>query len=436
VTRILDRQAPDGAFGLWVSGDADATPWLGAFTTDFIRRAKDLGYVVPQQALDNSYQAMRRVARLDDFANVSYDFSVYRWPGSNDSEALLRSRSAAYALYVLAKAGRADIGQVRYFHDARLRDEPSPLARAHIGAALAHMGDRARSRNAFRQAESAIGYENTGDWYQTPYRDLVGVIALASEAGETQAVSRLRTRLARMEKDPTAMMTQEQAHTLLALHALMRAAGPIHVSLNGQADAGRRVSADAARIVQGLLFRNDGQGTVWRTLTMTGPPRAAPPAASSGYALDKRIFRLDGTIADLDAVRQGERVVVVVSGSPAGVRTHPSVLVDLLPAGLEIESILGPQDTLSGTNSDGTPRRGPFAWVGEVTGNSNVTEARDDRFVAAADIRGVSFRFAYVARAVTPGNFTLPAAQVEDMYRPGVFARTGVGRIRIAPSGG
>jgi uncharacterized protein YfaS (alpha-2-macroglobulin family) len=134
-------------------------------------------------------------------------------------------------------------------------------------------------------------------------------------------------------------------------------------------------------------------------------------------------------------VRQGERVVVVVSGSPAGVRTHPSVFVDLLPAGLEIESILGPQDTLSGTNSDGTPRRGPFAWVGEVTGHANVTEARDDRFVAAADIRGVSFRFAYVARAVTPGNFTLPAAQVEDMYRPGVFARTGVGRIRIAPSG-
>jgi hypothetical protein len=36
---------------------------------------------------------------------------------------------------------------------------------------------------------------------------------------------------------------------------------------------------------------------------------------------------------------------------------------------------------------------------------------------------------------VTPGAYTLPAAAVEDMYRPGVHARTSVGRIRIAPQG-
>jgi uncharacterized protein YfaS (alpha-2-macroglobulin family) len=41
-----------------------------------------------------------------------------------------------------------------------------------------------------------------------------------------------------------------------------------------------------------------------------------------------------------------------------------------------------------------------------------------------------------MARAVTPGNYVLPAAQVEDMYRPGVFARTDVSRMRIAPPGG
>jgi uncharacterized protein YfaS (alpha-2-macroglobulin family) len=30
----------------------------------------------------------------------------------------------------------------------------------------------------------------------------------------------------------------------------------------------------------------------------------------------------------------------------------------------------------------------------------------------------------------------MPGAQVEDMYRPGVMARTGVGAITIAPGGG
>jgi hypothetical protein len=124
--------------------------------------------------------------------------------------------------------------------------------------------------------------------------------------------------------------------------------------------------------------------------------------------------------------------VVVVSGQPEGARNHPSVIVDLLPAGLEIESLLTPMDGLR-RNWDGSTINGPFAWVGEITYNQ-VQESRDDRFVASADLRG-SFRYAYIARAVTPGTFTMPAAQIEDMYRPGVMARTSTSAITIAPRG-
>ena len=37
------------------------------------------------------------------------------------------------------------------------------------------------------------------------------------------------------------------------------------------------------------------------------------------------------------------------------------------------------------------------------------------------------FTVAYVVRAVSPGNYVLPQAFVEDMYRPDRFGRTGVG---------
>ncbi len=178
VTTLLDREGPDGAFGLWHAGDGEATPWLGAYVTDFLYRAQQAGYAVPRAPMEQAYGALRRVARLNDFGSVGYQSEVYAWPGSNDTKELLRSRSAAYALYVLARAGQADIGQLRYFHDTRLNDEPSPLARAQIGAALAFMGDRVRSRHAFQMAESALGYRNIGDWYQTPLRDLSGVMAL------------------------------------------------------------------------------------------------------------------------------------------------------------------------------------------------------------------------------------------------------------------
>jgi uncharacterized protein YfaS (alpha-2-macroglobulin family) len=198
--------------------------------------------------------------------------------------------------------------------------------------------------------------------------------------------------------------------------------------------AERRVLANAQRLAAGLVFRNAARGPVWRTVQLSGAPREAPPAMRAGYTIDKRVFRMDGTTADLDSIRQGDRVIIVVSGQPEGARNYPSVLVDLLPAGLEIETILGPGDTLGNQQYDGSRRAGPFAWVGELT-YADVTEARDDRFVASADLRG-QFRWAYIARAVTPGRYTLPAAQVEDMYRPGVMARTSTGAITIAPRGG
>ena len=77
---------------------------------------------------------------------------VYRWPGSNDSDRLLRSRAAAYALYVLAKGSRADVASA-LFHDARMNDEPSPLARESARRSIISV-IRPR-RNAFRQAERA-----------------------------------------------------------------------------------------------------------------------------------------------------------------------------------------------------------------------------------------------------------------------------------------
>jgi uncharacterized protein YfaS (alpha-2-macroglobulin family) len=433
-TQLLDRQGPDGAFGLWSAGDGHATPWLGAYVTDFLFRAQQAGFAVPRAPMEQAYAALRQVARLNDFGNVNYEFEIYRWPGSNDSDALMRSRAAAYALYVLARAGRADASQVRYYHDARLNDEPSPLARAQIGAALAHLGDRARSRNAFRQAERALGYRNTGDWYQTPLRDLAGVLALAAEAGETELVDRLRRRLERDAPDAGQLMTQEQVRLLLAANALLERAGPVNVTLNGQAMATRRVMADARRLAEGLAFRNAGRGPTWRTLQTSGVTREAPPAMQAGYQVDKRIFRMDGSLADLSSIRQGDRVIVVLSGKPEGARNYPTVLVDMLPAGLEIETLLGPQDGLGSVQYDGSRRNGAFSWIGEIT-YTEVAESRDDRFVASANLRG-EFRYAYIARAVTPGRFTLPAVQVEDMYRPGVMARTSASAITIAPRGG
>jgi uncharacterized protein YfaS (alpha-2-macroglobulin family) len=438
ITQILDRQTPDGAIGLWSAGDGAATGWLGAYSVDFLRRAKAAGYVVPDAPLELAYAGLRAVARLNDFENVAYRMDTPTWPGNPDTTELLRSRSSAYALYVLAKAGQADIGQVRYFHDARLSKEPSPLARGHIGAALAHLGDRARAKSAFRKAEQALGYKNAGDYYQSPVRDLAGLIALASEAAKVdpslnELVNRLAKKLEGDAPRASELMTQEQAQMLYAANALLQAAGPVRISRNGETPGAMSpFTALADTIGRGATFRNDGTGATWRTLTLAGAPRAAPGPGSQGLSIDKRVFRMNGELANLDGLRQGDRVVVSLSVTPEGQRLYPTVVVDLLPAGLEIESILGPADGEGETLYDGRRIDGPFGWLGRIAG-TRVAEKRDDRFVAALDLQGRGATVAYVARAVTPGAFIMPGGVVEDLYKPGVFGRSAAGRLRIAP---
>jgi uncharacterized protein YfaS (alpha-2-macroglobulin family) len=109
-------------------------------------------------------------------------------------------------------------------------------------------------------------------------------------------------------------------------------------------------------------------------------------------------------------------------------------VIDLLPAGLEIEMPL--------SGEDGKPY--PFL---KTLSDTNMTDARDDRFVAAFNIGSQYFsiqdkrkpepqpvfRLAYVARAVTTGSFVLPAGAVMDMYAPAIHGRTKLGNVTIAP---
>ena len=432
VNKLLNRQSPDGAFGLWRVGDRWSSPWLGAYVTDFLYRARNEGYGVPQEALDRAYNSLADIARIDRWYLASYQTTVDDSPGNNDTRDYLRRRSAAYALYVLARAGRADLSDLRYFHDALMEGTASPLAKAHIGAALALMGDRARANSAFDQAIEAIGWANRGDYYQTPLRDVAGVLALAAEAGMDERLEALTTGLTEAMKDPNRMHTQEKAFVLLATQALIRNAGPIELSINGEAQEDLSPAPSFAprllEIAEDISYRNDGEGQIFRSLTVSGSPQTAPAATDQGLNLTKRIATRSGQPVDLSTVRQNDRLVVVLSGRALDNRLHPAIIADLLPAGFEIEAVLRPED------GGGQGRNGPYRWIGDIT-YPRVAEARDDRFVAAVDIRGNQrFTLAYIVRAVTPGDFTMPGAVMEDMYRPGVFSRTRVGRVSIAPA--
>ena len=404
---------------------------LGAYATDFLIEARAAGAAVPQSAVDKALAAMRQISRPDGWAPVSYRLEYPEgWTGNKErSEAAtrhMRSRASAYALYVLAKAGRGDLARLRWFHDVGFKTEESPLARAQVAAALHMMGDEARARSAMRQAVEKLGYRDRDDWYQSPLRDLSGVIALAYQAGQPDVARRLQGQLDGAVKDPDSLNTQEQARLLQAAHYMLRAAGVMRIDTSGVTPL--IASGGARRWGVGKLadarFVNRGSGPLWRTVTVRGTPFAAPGSASSGgLTLSKSFFSMSGGSIDPSSLQQGQRMVIRLSGRSGQGMTMPLVIDDALPAGFEIETVLSPEDA-----SDG-----PFKFLGELRA-TGAQEMRDDRYVAALHVPGnEAFAVAYVVRAVTPGSFYFPGAEARDMYKPNVFARTAGGRIAISP---
>jgi uncharacterized protein YfaS (alpha-2-macroglobulin family) len=430
VGKLLDRQTMDGAFGLWRVGDGEADAWLGAYATDFLVEAKAQGVAVPDEAMDKALNAMRQISRPDGWSSVSYRLEYPGWWMSNEDASKkaterMRRRASAYALYVMAKAGRGDLARLRWWHDVQMKDEDQPLAKAQVAAGLALMGDQARARSAMRQAVRSLGWRDEADWYQSPLRDVATVTALAVQAGQMDVAKSLQGRMENVIKDPDALNTQEQAALLFAASQLLKAAGPM--TIDAQGVTALPPAAGAPRWAVGKLadarFTNRGKGALWRTVSVRGTPVMAPAAESNGLSVSKRLFSMNGGAIDPSQIRQGDRVIVLVSGHSQQARSMALVVDDALPAGFEIETSLGADDA----------QNGPFKFLGTLT-NPDVQESRDDRYIAALDLEGNKpFAMAYVARAVTPGEFFLPGAIAKDMYKPSLSARSDAGRINVAP---
>jgi len=425
VETLLSRQSADGAIGQWRMGDRYSDGWLGAYAIDFLARADAAGYDVPDAALERAYTVLGHIARGDFYRAGGYDTEIRRGPWQHDTQQRLNDRSQAYAFYVLARAGRADVGRLRYFHDQRIDQISSPLARAHIGAALALVGDRARSQNAFDLAERVLGYNNEGDYYQTPRRDLAGVLALAAEAGDAERVQRLGDRVATEVPAIDSLTTQEMAYLLLAANALTQGGGDIDITAEGAVTVeveDRSFSMSPEDLAQGASFTNETGNPVWLTRVARGTPAEAPDVEASRLLVSKRIRNTDGSEADLANILQGDRLVISFEIINPESRRAPLILADLLPPGFEIEAIV--------QSSEGAPN-GVYGWLGTIEA-ARIQEARDDRYIAAIEVYGRrTERYAYTVRAVTPGRFTLPGVVVEDMYRTDVFARTAAGEVVI-----
>lgn len=477
VDRVFEMQDSSGAFGVW--GPRDGDLWLTSYVMDFLTRAKETGSQVRKEAFN------RALDRLQNFIAYAGDFQS----GGEDR---------AYALYVLARNGRAPVGDLRYYADTRIERFSTPLAKAQLGAALAMMGDKERAEKAFSLALKGLS-DTQDQGYRTDYgstlRDGAALVTLAAETGVAKAETpRLATVLAKFYEGRRYTSTQEQAWMLLAAKALNDEVKATQLSIDGKPVTGPILRGlSAAELKNGAVtITNNGEAAIDAVVTVIGAALTPEPAISKGFKIERQAYTLDGKKIEMKSlsggksdVKQNDRFVMVVkiqSDEPSG----RVMLVDRLPAGLEIEN---PRLVETGTITG-------IDWL-KSTAEPDHTEFRDDRFVAAFNFskakarnegdtssetapivdegapandaengRGgegdgegadhvqipatpapqaqatpgatpttkapaVTASVAYIVRAVSPGTYLHPAATVEDMYRPERYARSSAGTLTV-----
>lgn len=407
---VLANQAANGSFGLW-RPTYGGNLWLDAYVTDFLVRADEKGYDVPEVArriaLDN---LSNRIAYADDFERGGEDI--------------------AYALYVLARSGKASIGDLRYYVETKIDNFGTALAKAQIGAALALYGDRRRSADAFEAAFASLRTTDAKDaWrgnYGSSLRDKAAVLALAAEndigVGDLRA---LASDVARIDEQRRYTSTQENAWMLLAAAALIKDAERTSFEIEGAAVSGPLYKEYWQEQIEAspVSITNLGNETLDAIVATTGVTVVPEPAGGEGFTIKRAYYTPSGEPMDIGEVAQNQRVVVVLSVIADQDGEGQLMVVDPVPAGYEIEN---PNISASGDVT-------AFNWL-NVERNIEHTEARTDRFVAALNRRDndpLSFDVAYAMRAVSPGTFALPGATVEDMYRPYRRARSASRTVEV-----
>ena len=409
IEALLTRQDSTGSFGLWGVGGDDL--WLDSYVTDFLTRAREKKFAVPEAGFKLALDRLRNVV------------SSTTEPTKDGGTGL------AYALYVLARNGAAPVGDLRYLSDARLDTLTTPIAKAQVAAALALMGDRARAEKVYAAALAALGTKPDDFAYEVDYgstlRDAAAIVTLASEGGAAPATVQAavqRVEAARAQLRPTS--TQEDAWLLLAASAMAKDAANLALDVNGSATQKpvyRTIRASDLR--DPVRVTNQGGNDVRAVVTVSGAPVTPEPAASNGFKIERQTFTLDGDAVDLAHVKQNTKLVVLLKITEAQPQFGRIIVADYLPAGFEIDN---PHLVSSGDT-------GTLPWITDAVEPVN-TEFRDDRFTAAFDRKrgdAAVFTVAYVVRAVSPGQYIRPQASVEDMYRPDRYGRSETASVEV-----
>lgn len=428
VDRILARQGSDGSIGLWREGDDLVDPELAAQLIELLALAISADLVVPEAALVSGF---------------SWALRLINTASGSDQR---RYGALARMLNAMAPHSPRSVRLARVLADES--EAMDALSVSYLALALQKYGDDRRAAWLLQGLGDAVMLDHVPT---LPYYGSLEAYALQLAENlyrldlEQSAESLLVRVYAELGKRREAWLSIHEKGHLLRAQIAVALRSPTEVVWREQvyrSGLGSLViplnTDDFTPASEDLVLQSQSAHALTATVRIQTPPKPGVPLERSadGLVIDRMVCSLEGERYrdGLNHARVNDRFIVLLNVKTSALQSDGArqlMIMDPVPAGFQIESVLSEED-----------RYHQFQWLPGMA-RADTQEIRDVGFFAArltdSPHRGFwsfsrsddSLHFAYMVRATTPGQYLATQAVAEDMYDQAVRASSGGEPVRV-----
>lgn len=419
ITRVTSMQLPDGSFSYW-PGSPAANNWATVYATHFLVEAKKAGYAVQEATLNSALNAILRIAR----SKLTEDYYSYG-PGQRVVVKRIADKSAIYALYILAMAGKPEKSLMNFYRTERslLTGDTQYL----LAGAFILSGDRQTYLQILPpEFITEQAQRESGGNFDSPIRANAIILNVLLESDlNSPKIPLYMEYLSKTYQGNPWYSTQDNAFTLLAFGKAARMAmatkvtGTVTVGGKQFAYQGGNQKIDIDPYGKQVGISMNGEGRVYYSLVTEGiRTDGKVRTEDKNLQIRREFFNRFGQPVSLTGVKQNDLIVVKLTLNSSVDRLQYIAISDLLPAGFEIENPRIMENTL-------------YPFIKDAT-SAEYLDIRDDRLNLFTSVRGNRIQhFYYMVRAVTAGSYVYAPVVAEAMYDANYYSASGGGKVSI-----
>jgi alpha-2-macroglobulin len=417
IRSIKMRQLYSGGLTLWESGGQEHW-WASAYATHFLLEAKQAGYEVDKDLLNNLLDYLKSKVKQRNYVSYFYN---------RNENKRIAPKEMAYSLFVLAVANKSDISTMNYY-----KQRPEELAidsRFLLSAAYAIAGDKQKFREMLPSSFSGEeANPETGGSFASAIRDEgVALYAIMEADPGNPLIGTMANHLGAQLKARNYLSTQERAFAFLCLGKLAKQAATSTVAGVVKVDGKTvgTVNSNTLKLNDKQLngkqieISTSGTGKLYYFYSTEGIPTGPVKEEDNFMRVRKTFYNRFGNVISGNSFKSNELIIVGITIENTYSSSIENVVItDLLPAGFEIENHRVKQ--LPG-----------MSWIKDASFATHV-DIRDDRINFYLDLNNGKSTYYYAVRAVSSGSFKMGPVMADAMYRGEMHSYNGAGTIHVS----